>query len=348
VKDANGNVCTAFAGTVSLGILTGTGTAGAALNGAATVIPVNGVAAFSGLSINKAGTGYELAATSEGLPPANSAPFSVDVVPTKLVVLTQPAPSNAGEVFRTQPVFAAQDDAGNLAPSFSGPVSVSILAGTGYPGATLGGTTIVNAVNGVAAFTGLSIDKVGYAYRLTATSGSLAPANTVGFDIATTAVKLAFETQPGGAKSGRPFAVQPVIVALNAAGTPALDYVGTAVVGIKDGAGASTAYLEGTTAVDFVSGRAAFPDLSISDPGSGYVLAADSGTLPMAESAPFDVVYGGPFTLNDAIRAASLAGGLDTATSADITRLDVDMPAGVDLLDAARIMRKVSGLEPNP
>ena len=41
------------------------------------------------------------------------------------------------------------------------------------------------AVNGVAAFTGLTIDKVGTGYTLTATSGTLTLATTSSFDVVT-------------------------------------------------------------------------------------------------------------------------------------------------------------------
>jgi hypothetical protein len=60
----------------------------------------------------------------------------------------------------------------------------------------------------------------------------------------------------------------------------------------------------------------------------------------------------GPYTLADAARAITIAGGLDTATTADAIRLNAELSgasiSAVDGLDAVRIARKVVGLEPNP
>ena len=54
------------------------------------------------------------------------------------------------------------------------PVTLSIQPGYGAPGAILSGTTTMNAVNGVATFTGLSIDLPASNYSILATSGQVA------------------------------------------------------------------------------------------------------------------------------------------------------------------------------
>ena len=56
---------------------------------------------------------------------------------------------------------AALNQAGDTVTAFGGPVTLSIAAGSGVAGATLFGTTTVAAVNGIATFTGLSIDNAG-------------------------------------------------------------------------------------------------------------------------------------------------------------------------------------------
>jgi hypothetical protein len=71
-----GQAVSAFAATVKVAILSGTGTEQATLSGTRTALSVSGVAAFSDLSINKGGTGYVLVAQSGGLS-ARSEPFSV-------------------------------------------------------------------------------------------------------------------------------------------------------------------------------------------------------------------------------------------------------------------------------
>ena len=63
VEDANGNVETSDnATTVSLAI--GTNPGGGTLTGGSAVTVAAGIATFSGLSINKTGTGYTLTASS--------------------------------------------------------------------------------------------------------------------------------------------------------------------------------------------------------------------------------------------------------------------------------------------
>jgi outer membrane protein assembly factor BamB len=77
VEDANGNVETSDnATTVSLAI--GTNPAGGTLSGGSAVTVASGVATFSGLSINNAGTGYTLtAASTPSYTAATSAAFNI-------------------------------------------------------------------------------------------------------------------------------------------------------------------------------------------------------------------------------------------------------------------------------
>jgi hypothetical protein len=55
-----------------------------------------------------------------------------------------------------------------------------------------------------------------------------------------------------------------------------------------------------------------------------------------------------PFATADADSALSIAGGLQSSSVVDAVRLDLDDPAGIDLLDAALLIRKATGLDPNP
>lgn len=62
---------------ITLTLVTGTGTAGATLSGAAPVSAVNGVAAFPNLRIDLAGTGYQLQASASGFQTTASRTFNV-------------------------------------------------------------------------------------------------------------------------------------------------------------------------------------------------------------------------------------------------------------------------------
>ena len=124
-----------------------------------------------------------------GLP--NAASTSVDNTvtwtsgPTHVAFATSPSSSTHGAAFGTQPVVEIRDALGNVVTTSSAPVTLSIKSGTpatGGPG-TLNGTVTVNAVNGVATFSGLSISGAGTGYRLHAVSGALTPADSALFDI---------------------------------------------------------------------------------------------------------------------------------------------------------------------
>ena len=205
VQDTGGYTATSSNAAVTLSITSGTGTTGAIFSGTKTVNAVNGIATFSGLSIDKAGTGYTLTATSPGMTTTTTTAFSVSAGPaTKLIVTTQPSSSNtSGAVFGTQPRVTIQDASGNTVTTSSAAVTLAITSGTGTAGAVLSGTKTINAVNGIAAFSGLSIDKAGTGYTLTATSPGLTTAATAAFNVsALAATKIAFTTNELSVTSG--------------------------------------------------------------------------------------------------------------------------------------------------
>ncbi len=75
VQDAQGNTVTTA--TTSITVAIGTNPASGTLTGTTTVAAVNGVATFSTLSLNPAGTGYTLTASATGLTGATSSAFAV-------------------------------------------------------------------------------------------------------------------------------------------------------------------------------------------------------------------------------------------------------------------------------
>src|SRR5204863_7643307 len=138
---------------------------------------IGGVATFYDLSLNKTATGYTLTASGSGFAPVTSAPF--DITPgaaTQLAFTAQPTNTVAGAVISPAVQVTALDPAGNPVPSFTGDVTVAL--GNNSGGGTLGGTTTVAAVNGVASFLALTADKTGTSYWLTATATGLNPATS--------------------------------------------------------------------------------------------------------------------------------------------------------------------------
>ncbi len=101
---------------------------------------------------------------------------------TQLAFMSQPGGAVENQAFGTQPVIEVRDSYGNLNVNHNGPVTVSIRDGSGTGGATLLGTQTVQAVQGIATFTDLSIAPSGEGYVLRATAGGLLRDSAV-FDV---------------------------------------------------------------------------------------------------------------------------------------------------------------------
>ena len=96
---------------VTVAIVTGTGTAGAQLTGTTTATAVAGVATFTNLGINTAGTNYQLRFTAAGHTEASSSAFRITAPPVRtLVVATQPAGAVPAAAFTTQPVVQVRSN----------------------------------------------------------------------------------------------------------------------------------------------------------------------------------------------------------------------------------------------
>jgi len=181
-RDGFGNVVTTYTGTVSLGF--GVNPGGASLGGTTSVAAVAGVAAFGTLTVSNGGNGYTLVATATGLTLATSSLFNVlGGAPTKLGFVTQPTTAVAGSQIAPAIRVAVQDVNGTTVPSATNLVTLAITGGTGAAGAVLGGTLTQAAVNGVATFSNLTLDKAGAGYTLTAGATGLSSAPSSAFSI---------------------------------------------------------------------------------------------------------------------------------------------------------------------
>ncbi len=88
VEYTSGVVDKAFSGDVTIALANNPGGSSSALGGTVTVAAVNGVATFSGLTINIAGDGYTLRVSGGGLAPVTTNPFDI----TSVVVPPPPPP----------------------------------------------------------------------------------------------------------------------------------------------------------------------------------------------------------------------------------------------------------------
>lgn len=206
IEDASGNLVTTGSYNVTLAI--GNNPAGGVLGGTTTVAAVSGVATFSTLSIDKAGTGYTLAATSSPvLTGTTSSAFNITVgTPTKLTFGVQPENTAAGSYITPAVTVRIEDGGGNLT-SDTRPVTLAF--GNNAGSGTLSGTLTKNAVAGLATFDDLSINKVGTGYTLAATSNpSLTATTSNAFNITSGAFDhLVFSPVSTPQVSGTPFTI---------------------------------------------------------------------------------------------------------------------------------------------
>jgi trimeric autotransporter adhesin len=308
VEDTAGNMVPNYQGPIELTITAGTGNSEARIFGGTKILTTNSTVEFKSLSIDKAGVGYTLTASSGNLIPATSAPFTISHgKPAKLVFSVQPSNGTAGVSLTANPEVTVQDIYENAVTDFKGSVTISAMGYYDdysdqsqqpiirkYP-VTLSGTTTENLVNGAARFSDVSIQfKVASRYTLTAMSDSLESATSGYFSISAGApAKLEFTVQPSGGEPGNPFENQPTVAIEDKYGNVVNSSRESITVSLTPGSGTTDAILSGITtliAEDAFGGVGSFMDLSIDRPGIGYTLTATVSGLPSVKSQAFDVL----------------------------------------------------------
>ncbi len=320
VRDAVGNVATAFNGTVTLSITSGTGAFGATLSGTKTELAVAGVVTLSDLSINKSAPGYTLSADAAGLVSGVSVPFDILTGPVaQLSFSVQPVTATAGAALAPAVQVSARDAVGNTVTSFTDTVTIAL--GANPASGVLSGTFTVAAAAGVASFDDLSLIKAGTGYRLQASAGSwIATSNTFSV-VAGAGTQLSFAAQPTTSGAGSAITPPIQVEALDAYGNVATSYSGMVDVAIGTNPGAGS--LSGSTSTAAIGGVATFANLSIDKLGAGYTLTAASGVgLPGATSAPFDVVPGAAATLSFTVAPTTTLAGATITPGVQVTALD--------------------------
>lgn len=103
--------------------------------------------------------------------------------PSVLAFSVQPSNTVVNTAINPPIQVTIRDASGNTVTSSTAPVTLSILGGTGTTGAVLSGGGQVNAVNGVATFNNVRVDRAGTAYALVATSPNLTAATSTAFNV---------------------------------------------------------------------------------------------------------------------------------------------------------------------
>lgn len=129
---------------------------------------------------------------------------------------------------------AGKDAGGTIVPSYSSNITISIQNNGGSPtSGTLSGTAVQTASSGTSTFTGMSIDKIGTAYTLTATDGTFTAPASSAFNISPDVPSvLSFLTQPTDAALSGVISPAPEVRALDAYGNLVSGYSGNITVAI--------------------------------------------------------------------------------------------------------------------
>jgi len=172
----------------------------------------------------------------------------------------------------------------------SSSASITLALGNNPSGATLGGTTTVAAVSGVATFSNLSLTTAGIGYTLVASSSGLISATSNPFDVTPAAAsRLAFTVQPSSTTAGASITPAVQVSILDGFGNLTAS---TATVSVAIGTNPSGGTLAGTTSQAAAAGVATFSTLGIDKAGNGYTLAASSTGLTSATSSAFNILVG--------------------------------------------------------
>jgi WD40 repeat protein len=181
IVDQFGNVVTGDnTDVVTLDI--GNNPSGGTLSGTVGLTVTSGMATFTDLSIDKAGSGYTLVASSAGSTGATSSGFAITpAAADHLVFLQQPTDAAPGQPI-SPVIVEIVDQFGNVL-SADNTDTVTITIGNNPGGGTLSGTLTLTVSNGRAEFDDLSIDLAGDGYTLHALTDGLTGADSDPFNI---------------------------------------------------------------------------------------------------------------------------------------------------------------------
>jgi hypothetical protein len=215
-------------------------------------------------------------------------------------VTQQPNNSTAGTAIPTFTITAFSPTTLGVDTSFNGPVTLQLL-GAG----TLVGTTTVDAFNGSATFSSLSITKTGV-YEIEATSPNVVPVDTLAFNVfPAAATHIVILSQPASFWQDSVMTSSIVVLLEDQFG----DVVSGsgANVSLSINSGPLGGVLIGKTTVATVQGAATFSGISANLPGT-YTLTVSSSPFQSLVTGPFAVVPI-PVTQRYTLNGASLSFG---------------------------------------
>ncbi len=162
-EDASGNTATGFTGDVTVAI--GANAGGGTLSGTKTIAASGGVATFSTLSIDKAGTGYTLTATGAGSATSTAFNITAGAAATIAINAGDGQTATVGTAVPIPPSVIVRDQFGNPVPEVA--VTFEIVLGGGTVSPT---TPVATGADGIAAVTSWTLGTIAGPNTLNATA----------------------------------------------------------------------------------------------------------------------------------------------------------------------------------
>ncbi len=339
MHDAQGNRVPGFSGAVTLSLVAANG---ATLAGTLTQSAAAGLASFNDLSIQRAGTGYQLRATASG----PSGPIDGLSSPFDVTADSQSPLTGSLEVSKST-VVADDTDFTTLTVTvtdrFGNPVAgqAASVAATGSNN-TLSANSGTTGANGLFSATLRSTRAEGKTVSATVNGTALAQTRSVTFT-AGPPVSMAFLTQPPTSAAAGGVLPSIQVELFDAWGNRATPSTDTVDLRLDDPSGGG-ATLGGTVSRAAVAGLASFDDLFVQRAGVGYKLRASTTLAGVtgAMSNAFDITASTPTTTNSTVSVSPATVAADNSSEALITVTVRD--AYNNPVDAQPVTISVSGV----
>ena len=268
-----------------------------------------GVATFSDLVVDTAGTGYTISAT-DNLVSTASSPFNITAAtPAEITFLQQPTDGTAGSALNPAVSVRVTDAYGN---PISGTKVTLSASGFNFTSGTLAEST--NS-SGIATFPDLVVDTAGTGYVIDAAVGTVSGASNPFSITAAAPATLNFSQEPTTTTAGTAISPAVVVTVDDVFGNP----VANTKVKLKaNGFG----FASGTTTVATgAGGSATFPDLVVDTAGTGYTISAFDGLISTTSTA-FSVTAAGPATLSFSQQPSSVTAGTAISPAVSVSVSD--------------------------
>jgi autotransporter-associated beta strand protein len=327
VEDQYGNIVTSDSSNVTLSIASGPGS----LSGTVTVAAGSGVATFTNVILDTAGT-YTLTASDGGLAPATSNSFTVTpAAAAKVVYGVQPSNVTAGVANSPSIVVDVEDQFGNVVTSDSSNVTLAVASGPGSPT----GTLTVAASSGVATFSNVILDTTG-TYTLTANDGGLASATSNSFTVSPAAAsKVVYGVQPSNVIAGVANSPSITVSVEDQFGNVVTSDSSNVALSVASGPG----LLTGTVTVVASGGVATLSNVVLDTTGT-YTLTASDGSLTPATSNSFTVTPAAASKVVYGVQPSDVIAGV--ANSPSITVEVEDQFGNIVTSDASNVTLAVA------